>query len=70
MRAIGTVLLALLICVGFVVFFMAFLILPLLLLGVYVIYAIARDRRKRGGSSSPKPRRGLRRRSVPEGEAT
>jgi hypothetical protein len=70
MRAIGIVLLSLLICVGFVVFFTAFLVLPFLLLGVYVIAVTVRDRRRTSSPPSPKPRRRLRRRSVSEGEAS
>ncbi len=69
MRAIGIVLLALLICIGFVVFFTAFLMLPFLLLGVYVIAVTVKDRR-RTPAPSPKPRRRLSRRSVSEGEAS
>jgi hypothetical protein len=69
MRAIGIVLLAFVICIGFVVFFTAFLVLPFLLLGVYVIAVTVKDRR-RTASPAPKPRRRLRRRSVSEGDAS
>jgi hypothetical protein len=69
MRAIGIVLLALLLCIGFVVFFTVFLVVPFLLLGVYCVAVTVRDRR-RTAAPSPKPRRRLRRRSVSEGEAS
>ncbi len=70
MRAIGIVLLAFVICVGFVVFFTVFLVVPFLLLGIYCIAVTARDRRRTAAPKPPKTRRRLRRRSVPEGEAS
>ncbi len=68
MRAIGMVLLAFVICIGFVVFFTVFLVVPFLLLGVYVVVVTMRDRRRTSPQGPPKGRR--RRRSVPEGEAS
>ncbi len=70
MRAIGIVLLALAICVGFVVFFTVFLVVPFLLLGVYVIAVTVKDRRRTSSPGPKPPRRRLRRRSVSSGEAS
>ncbi len=70
MRFIGIVLLAFAICIGFVVFFMGFLVVPFLMLGVYVVAVTVRDRRRTAPQGPPKRRRRRRRRSAPEGEAS
>ncbi len=71
MKTIGVVLFALAVCVGFVIFFTAFLVLPFLLLGVFVLFVTLRDRRRMSGKPPKPPRRTrrFRRRSVTEGGA-